>query len=308
MQIEHIREFLLVSRIASITETARRLYVTQSALSRHITALEEEVGLKLFDRLANQVRLTAAGETFFEHAKVIVKVYDNGIEHLSHMKNQSRPILRIGYLCDASKRFIPKIMRALDSGIDDLNIQYEAMEYGELVASFLEKRIDVGLTLDIDMPEDESVRFVPLAEDRYQAVVPFGHPFSKRESITVCELAERGPLLFPDEKTMLGVRRFFAQTLADSGVHVQEKATYRDIPSLAYMVEHGGGISMMLSHHSWRYKDSFAFVPIEDATNRCRIGLMWSSSSERTIPGKWAEVLLNLQGKSAKERPVLSGK
>lgn len=301
MQIEHIREFLSVARIESITETAKRLYITQSALSRHITALEEEVGSKLFERLTHRVKLTEAGEAFRDYAETIVSTYGAAMEHLSQLKNRSTPVLRIGYLHNASKRFTPKIMDALGDGADEPTVQFEAMEHGRLLSSFMEKSIDVGVTLDIGIPDEDTLCFVPIAEDEYHAVVPFGHPFAERESITIGELTETEDLLFPDEKTMTEMRRFFMQAISDSGASAREKKSYRDIPSLAFMVEHNEGVSMMLAHHAHQYGEDFAFVPIADMDARCRVGIMWDIRSEKLIPGKWADTLRELRKKRLTE-------
>lgn len=66
MQVDHLREFIDLARTGSFTRSARNLDLSQSALSKHIRALEQEVGFALFDRSTNHVELTEAGKIAFE--------------------------------------------------------------------------------------------------------------------------------------------------------------------------------------------------------------------------------------------------
>ena len=147
MRIEHIREFIALSSSLSFSETSRRLFVTQSALSRHIAQMEDELGAKLLVRDSHHVRLTEVGRTFVEDAKLIAQSYDNALDHVAQVREGAKPILRIGYLYDAGRKYLPRVTHAL-AAHDDVSPRYWALEYGELEAKLAERKVDVAITID----------------------------------------------------------------------------------------------------------------------------------------------------------------
>lgn len=83
MELRHLRSFILVAETASFSVAASRCYLTQSAVSQHIKALEEELKCKLLIRSSHSITLTECGETLFVQAKEILKFSDDCIEQVS---------------------------------------------------------------------------------------------------------------------------------------------------------------------------------------------------------------------------------
>ena len=65
LKIKYLEEFVVLANCLNFSQTAQQLYMTQPVLSRHISALEQELGVKLFRRTTQSVALTQAGEVFF---------------------------------------------------------------------------------------------------------------------------------------------------------------------------------------------------------------------------------------------------
>src|SRR6202163_1522641 len=81
MELRHLRYFIAVAEIGSLTEAAKhRLYTSQPSLSRQIRDLENEVGVELLSRSVHGVELTAAGEAFLDHARVALMHVDAAVE------------------------------------------------------------------------------------------------------------------------------------------------------------------------------------------------------------------------------------
>ncbi|MBQ9196058.1 MAG: LysR family transcriptional regulator [Clostridia bacterium] len=76
MELKYIREFVSLAETGNYFETAERLFITTSSLSRHIKALEEELGMPLFDRTTRKVELNSHGRLFLPYAKQFVKIDD----------------------------------------------------------------------------------------------------------------------------------------------------------------------------------------------------------------------------------------
>ena len=96
MELRNLRSFVLVAETSSFSVAASRCYLTQSAVSQHIKALEEELKCKLLIRNSHNITLTECGETLFAQAKEILKLSDGCIEQINALNNCITGELRIG--------------------------------------------------------------------------------------------------------------------------------------------------------------------------------------------------------------------
>lgn len=293
MQTEHIREFLMLASTMSFSRTAKNLYITQSALSRHIAAIEDELGAKLLIRDSHHVRLTDIGRSFLRDSELTISAYDNSLDHVKQLRQENKHVLRVGYIYDAGRAYLPRMTKALAQAVSDIAPRYRSLEYGELMNALMERKVDVAITMGIDGRSQDTVRWVCLDEDRYWAAVPKGHVLAREESVTLERLA-REPLIFPDPKAMGPIVDFFARAIRANEFGITPCAYYVDIPSLIYQIEAGEGVSLVFSHHRKRYSDTVAFVPIEDLTESANIAIAWEAKSEELIPGSWAKAFERL--------------
>lgn len=90
MELRNLRSFVLVADTSSFSVAATRCYLTQSAVSQHIKALEEELKCKLLIRNSHNITLTECGEALFEQAKEILKLSDGCIEQINALKIRNK--------------------------------------------------------------------------------------------------------------------------------------------------------------------------------------------------------------------------
>ena len=98
MRLEQISYFLSVAEHGNITAAARSLYISQPALSKQITLLEQEIGLPLFERQARGVTLTRAGMQFQKDLKNILKELENAKKNAVLAGRAQKPLLNIAVL------------------------------------------------------------------------------------------------------------------------------------------------------------------------------------------------------------------
>ena len=98
MELRHLRYFVAVGEEQHYARAAHRLRVAQPALSRQIQDLEEELGLKLFDRLTRGVRISTAGKSFLEDARRILQQVDEATVNVKRVASGQSGTLRVGFL------------------------------------------------------------------------------------------------------------------------------------------------------------------------------------------------------------------
>jgi LysR family pca operon transcriptional activator len=113
IRLRHLSAFLEVVQLGSVAAAAKALSVTQPAISKTLRELEEVLGVRLFDRSARSLVLSAAGEVFRRHADASMAALRRGIA--SVRPGESRSVFRIGVLPTASARTMPEAMKLLKS-------------------------------------------------------------------------------------------------------------------------------------------------------------------------------------------------
>src|SRR5256885_4841250 len=111
-----LRAFAALARTASFTLAAKELYLSQSAVSHSIKALEQDAGCRLLDRLGKKVLLTQAGEQLLHHAQKILAEMGEARESLQHLGKWGRTRLRVGASTTACQYILPAAPRRPEEG------------------------------------------------------------------------------------------------------------------------------------------------------------------------------------------------
>ena len=194
MDLRHLRAFATVAEFRSFSKAARRLHLSQPPLSRHIRQLEDEVGVKLFERAASGVELTREGSLLLEKARAVLSEASEFVDLASRTRTGATSSLRVGMargLCEAVNR----IRVHLGQQNPDVVLEGTDMTSSNQYDALREKAIDIGVLRHVT--DDPSVLCEPLFQERFVAVVNEFHPLARRKSVRLSQLADE-PLLLHD--------------------------------------------------------------------------------------------------------------
>lgn len=163
-----LRLFLLVARTCSFSETARMANLSQPALSRTIKLLEEDLGVRLFDRNSRNVMLTDAGAALVPIVERLTSDFDLAFRELDQTFSGERGRVVVGALPSVAADFLPKaIARFLQSRARVEVIVRENLT-GGLLQNLQDRSIDISIT--IPPTGTSAIRFEPMFEDEYVLV------------------------------------------------------------------------------------------------------------------------------------------
>jgi len=111
MELRQIRSFLSIAETLHFGRTAELVHLSQPALSLQIRALEEEIGVRLFERNRRKTTLTAAGAAFREAAAAAVLQLDQAIRRATLAANGKLGLLSIGFISTAGSELVPNVIR-----------------------------------------------------------------------------------------------------------------------------------------------------------------------------------------------------
>lgn len=120
MDLQHLEYFITVVKTKNFTTASNILLVTQPALSKAISKLEEELEVPLFKKSGRNVQLTRFGEVFLNHAQLAINNIEKGIEELQYMKSDNEKNISIAYTGCIGNIFIPFIVNEFRNYINSI--------------------------------------------------------------------------------------------------------------------------------------------------------------------------------------------
>ena len=150
MTIFQIQCFLNVAEYLNFTEAANHLFVAQSSLSRNVSNLEEELGMKLFVRTKKYVRLTSSGAILYEEFSKLMKLGEAAVQKARNAELGENGSIVLGVIeTQRSENFLPHALHLLRENHPNIRIDIISGNFHELRESMLNGRIDIALTLEI---------------------------------------------------------------------------------------------------------------------------------------------------------------
>ena len=200
MEISQIRYVLAVADKKSFSKAAEDMYVSQPTLSKQLQKLEQELGVRLFERDTHSVALTVTGQEFLRHARKLVRVWS---ELESSMVSRSREdrSLRLGVLPRCGLSDIAQCISAFQTSYPMVRLNLwegwsaqllHKLRSGELDAAFLYSNY-----LFEDASPDDFMHFF-IRDESVEAILSRNHPLAKRTALSLEELIEYKMVLLHD--------------------------------------------------------------------------------------------------------------
>ncbi|MDE7268102.1 MAG: LysR family transcriptional regulator [Lachnospiraceae bacterium] len=195
MEIRVLRYFLTVVREESITKASEVLHITQPTLSRQLAQMEEEIGVRLFDRGTRKIKLTNEGILLRRRAEEILQLVDKTEKELIEQEEQVEGRISIGCGEIASVQLLPELFQTFHQKYPRVNFDIFTAT-ADLVKDQMDKGLlDLGLLLEpVDMEKYDFVRFD--MKERWVVLMPPDSPLAAKEVITAGDLAKL-PLILP---------------------------------------------------------------------------------------------------------------
>lgn len=201
MDINYIKEFAALADNGNFMETADQLFISQSALSRHIKCLEKEIGSPLFVRTTRKVSLSRIGKIFLPYAKEIAKLQYEFTTAINNELNGHHGNVRIGSIPVMIPYKITDVIARFQN--ENVNITIDVIEADslQLIKMLRSGQCDFAFIREWDDSDNEFNK-IPFAYDSLAALVPASHPLAKRKSIQIKDLENEHLLLLGKETFM----------------------------------------------------------------------------------------------------------
>ncbi len=194
MNLNQLEYFCAAVECGSITKAAKKLFVTQPAISGAIRELEKEFSVTLFSHTRSKLSLSADGERFYERAERLLREVETAKMQLHDLGGSRQPV-SVGIPPLWGTTFFPDLLHDFNEKYPDIRLTF--YEYGSARAAALvqEEELDVAL-VNLSLSDPDKFHSVCIGRDHFVAAVDPAHMLAKRESVTLEELASQPLVMY----------------------------------------------------------------------------------------------------------------
>lgn len=199
MDLANLNAFIAIAETGSFSKAGERLYLTQPAISKRIAGLEQQLGVRLFDRLGREINLTEAGRALLPRAYQILNVLDDTRRALTNLSGEVTGRLTLATSHHIGLHRLPLLLRAFTRQYPNVALDIQFLDSEVAYEEILHGRAELAvITL---APEPHGlVRAVPVWDDPLDFVVAPEHPLAHMNAVRLEDIA-RHPAVFPGGNT-----------------------------------------------------------------------------------------------------------
>jgi len=287
-ELRHLRDFVAVAEELNFSRAAAKLHLAQPSLTRQIKSLEEEIGVRLFDRIKGRVFLTDHGRSFLVDAKRVLALSAESVRSVQHLVRDEAGQLNIGYSANILFRLLPATLASFGRVSPEVALHLFDMTCAEQLGALETRKIDLG--------------FVGVSEcligtclhgecvERYDVTValPKGSPLSKKPRIDLKDL-EACFFAGLSEVACPGSREWIRQISSDGNFSprvVQEG----DAPAVLRFVGASLGVALLPAQIESLPHRGVVFRPLEPRVE-VEYCMAWRSDNHSGILAHFIEIV-----------------
>lgn len=272
MELRHLHYFIAVAEELHFSRAAERLCISQPPLSQQIRDLEEELGVKLFERTKRHVQLTEAGKVFLERSYLLFAHLEQAIAATQQIGRGEVGQVAIGFVDSAMYTSLPEMLRAFRAQFPAVELRLQELTTAQQIQALYDKQIDVGIVRSAISEPGLSVEC--LLHESLVLALPENHPLSAQTQVSLSSLADQFFILFPAKLGPL----FYEQI-----IHSCEQAGFRpkvaqeavQMQTIVGLVAAGLGIAIVPASLQNFHRSGVIYRPLQEEIPNTGLYLTW---------------------------------
>lgn len=242
MEMSQLQAFISVAQNRSFSITANQLHLTQPAISKRISTLEEQLGCALFDRIGHSIQLTQAGDVLLPIARKILQDVEDCKRQIQSLNNCVSGKLTLASSHHIGLHRLPEILKIYAKKFKDVELDFQFLESEQACEAVRQGKIELAV-ITLPLEKDEKLITYELWNDTLVCMASNEHAICKKNSkITLAKLT-KFPMLLPEKQTF--TRRIIEQPFIKNNLTLNTLMTTNELESIRMMVEIGLGWSIL---------------------------------------------------------------
>lgn len=289
MELRHLRYFVAVAEEVNFTRAAQRLRIAQPALSSQIKKLEQELGVRLFDRIGRGVRLTEAGRLLLEEARRHFVQIEQTVRVVRETGQGEVGRLSLGFIPAASNDVLPPILREFGRRFPKVELFLHEMMPDQAVQRLHDGRIDVSLVF---LPsEDEIVCRKIISREPLVVALPESHPLASEPTVRMRMIADE-PFILPAQYSTPSMYGKIMDICLQAGF--APKAAQKEVrlmQTIVGLVAGGMGVALVPASLQNLNRKGVVYKEVQDLDLTVEMGVVWRRDNTTPVLGSFLQVV-----------------
>jgi DNA-binding transcriptional LysR family regulator len=241
INFNQLRVFYHAAKYQNFTIAAKKLFITQPAVTAQLKLLEEFCVLKLFKRKGRKIYLTDEGKTLYIYARKIFE-YEKEIEHvIDDMKELKRGVLRLGTTKTYARYFMPFLMTTFHESYSNIKINLDEGSSLDMIRSLLDLRNEVAVIAKAE--DNPDVCFIPFSQEELVVILAPDHQLAQKKIVSFRELGEE-PIIMKEVGS--GTRRLVNELFSINHCAPDILMETSNTEFIKQLVQRGEGVSFLV--------------------------------------------------------------
>jgi LysR family transcriptional regulator, hca operon transcriptional activator len=279
MELRHLRYFIAVAEMGSLTEAAkRRLYTSQPSLSRQIRDLEDQVGVELLSRSVHGVELTAAGKAFLDHARLALMQVDAAVDTARRAAQPAKQTFAIGFQTGLEMNWLPQAMQVLHDELGNINVSVTSDYSPDLAEALARGRLDLAF---MRTEPDYDLEYHVVDQEPLIVLMPNDHRLTARLTIRPQDLL--GEIFIGGSNKATVLRNVTEAYLRRSGLDINLDHGVDNMAMAMSLVASTRGLALMPAYAENLLPESVVSRPLDGEAPTIEVAVGYSKSNTSPV-------------------------
>lgn len=290
MTFEQLEYFLKAAKYQNLSKAAKELFVSHSALSKSIAALEEELDATLFARDKNTLRLTPAGRYLVEQGKYIQKLWHNTKQQIHFIENSVQGTITL-CMPPLYETRIFSILSEIGLRHPEINFIFNNIEPLRIINALQNNQADIGIGFSYLLPTDtEEYEYKNLFEDSFCVIANQTHPLAQKDVVSLEDL-QHECIIFPPKVGTINTDMALLGKVVEPNFINSYKAD--GLEDVFFQIGINRGVSILPKSTMLGRNLNFKLLPISDILEPFYICLIWKKANKNSLLPLITEALLS---------------
>ncbi len=272
--LRQFRYFIAAATTGRLSSAAVQEHVSQSAVTSAVQALENQLKVRLFDRLPHGVALTPEGQVFFHHARHVMDSVNDAMRHASLVPQTAQGTIRIAATYTVLGYFLPDLLSRFKRSYPQVEIDLVDMDRRELEVALEHGSIDLGIGLLSNIASGHRHGQHLLVRSRRRLWAGADHPLASQPMVSLDDIARYPYILLTVDDADAAALRHWDGTKTDLKIAMRTSS----LEALRGLVAYGFGVSILsdLVYRPWSLEGKkIVGIPLSDPIAPMDVGLLW---------------------------------
>ncbi|QIR36082.1 LysR family transcriptional regulator [Tolypothrix sp. PCC 7910] len=293
MELRHLRYFIAVAEEKNFSYAAQRLHIAQPPLSQQISALEAEIGVKLFNRKKRPLQLTSAGQVFLAEARLVLTQVEHAIIQTQRASRGEIGELIVGTNSSIANSLLPDMLRIFRDRFPNVKLVLRELTAAQQIQELHNRRLDIAFDRLLNSyQQNTALCYLPIARESLVIALPKTHPLASQSQIPLQDLANE-PFVLPSTELVPSYTEII-HLCQQAGFfpNVVQEATW--MITVLSLVAGGVGVALLPSNVQNLQRKGVVYKPIQDANLTREIVVLWRQEDTSPVLHEFLKVIQEL--------------